>query len=318
MTTKIRTRPALSRAHRPPTVLQRVVKYRTLYLLFLPVAAYFVVFQYWPIVLSFVVAFKDLKLGRGIGRSQWVGFDNFVEIFTDPQLLHVVANTVEISLLRLAFGFVPPIILAVLLHDLSSRVFTKISQTIIYIPHFFSWIIVYGVVFALFSTGSGLINNVLDALGQQRIEFLLSESWFRPLLIGAGVWKEIGWSTIIYLAALATIDDQLYEAAAIDGAGPLQRIRHVTLPALLPVITFVLSINLGFILYAGGEQILAFYNSAVYDVADVIDTWVYREGLGRLQFSVGTAMGLLQSTAGLVLVFGSNYLARRTTGRGIW
>jgi len=300
------------------TVWQRMVAYKTMYLLFLPVAAYFVIFQYWPIVLSFIVAFKDLKLGRGIARSEWVGFENFTEIFTDPQLLHVFSNTVEISLLRLVFGFFPPIILAVLLHDLSSRAFTKISQTIVYIPHFFSWIIVYGVVFALFSTGSGLINNVLDAVGMERIEFLLSEGWFRPVLIGAGVWKEVGWSTIIYLAALATIDNELYEAAAIDGAGPLQRTRHITLPAILPVITFVLSINLGFILYAGGEQIIAFYNSAVYDVADVIDTWVYREGLGRLQFSVGTAMGLLQSAIGLVLVLGANYVARRATGRGIW
>ncbi len=307
------------RVPRPrPSVWQRMVKYRLLYLLFVPVAAYFVIFQYWPIVLSFIVAFKDLKLGRGIFRSEWVGFENFTEIFTDPQLLQVFSNTVEISLLRLVFGFFPPIILAVLLHDLSSRLFTKISQTIIYIPHFFSWIIVYGIVFAMFSTGSGLINNVLDAVGQGRIDFLLSEDWFRPILIGSGVWKEIGWSTIIYLAALATIDDELYEAAAIDGAGPLQRIRHITLPAILPVITFVLTINLGFILYAGGEQILAFYNSAVYDVADVIDTWVYREGLGRLQFSVGTAMGLLQSVVGLVLVLGANYIARRSTGRGIW
>jgi putative aldouronate transport system permease protein len=295
-----------------------MIKYRLLYLLFLPVAAYFVIFQYWPIVLSFIVAFKDLKLGRGIARSPWVGFDNFVEIFTDPQLLQVFSNTVEISLLRLVFGFFPPIILAVLLHDLSTRVFTKISQTIIYIPHFFSWIIVYGIVFAMFSTGSGLINNLLDAVGQQRIDFLLSEAWFRPILIGSGIWKEIGWSTIIYLAALATVDDELYEAAAIDGAGPLQRIRYITVPAILPVITFVLTINLGFILYAGGEQILAFYNSAVYNVADVIDTWVYREGLGRLQFSVGTAMGLLQSIVGLFLVLGSNYVARRATGRGIW
>lgn len=295
-----------------------MVAHRVMYLLFLPVAAYFVIFQYWPIVLSFIVAFKDLKLGRGIARSPWVGFGNFTDIFTDPELLHVFSNTVEISLLRLVFGFFPPIILAVLLHDLSSRVFTKVSQTIIYIPHFFSWIIVYGVVFALFSTGPGLINNVIDAVGHQRIDFLLSESWFRPILIGSGVWKEIGWSTIIYLAALATIDNELYEAAAIDGAGPLQRTRHITIPAILPVVTFVLTINLGFILYAGGEQILAFYNSAVYDVADVIDTWVYREGLGRLQFSIGTAMGLLQSTVGLALVLLANVISRRATGRGIW
>ncbi|MBZ2199527.1 sugar ABC transporter permease [Ruania sp. N2-46] len=303
---------------RPRTVRQRLWRYKFLYLLFLPVFAYYTIFQYWPILLSFIVSFKDLKLGAGIWGSDWVGFQNFAEIFSDPALMNVFSNTVEISLLRLLFGFLPPIILAILFHDVSSRVFKRITQTIVYIPHFFSWIIVYGIVFAMVATGPGLINNALEWFGGERIEFLLSEEWFRPILIASGVWKEVGWSTIIYLAALATIDSELYDAAALDGAGPLRRIWYVTLPAILPVISFVLTINLGFILYAGGEQILAFYNSAVYDTADVIDTWVYREGLGRLQFSIGTAMGLLQSAVGLVLVMLSNTIARRLTGRGIW
>ena len=297
---------------------RRILDHKWLYLMFAPVAIYYVIFQYWPIVLSWIVAFKDVKLGKGILGSDWVGWENFTEIFGDPELINVFSNTVEISLLRLVFGFFPPIILAIMFHDMTTKLFKKVSQTIVYIPHFFSWVIVYGIVFALISTGPGLINNVIDMLGFPRVEFLLSEGWFRPILIASGVWKEIGWSTIIYLAALSTISNELYEAAAIDGAGPLQRIRHITIPSILPVITFVLTINLGFILFAGGEQILVFYNSAVYDTADVIDTWVYREGLGRMQFSIGTAMGLLQSAIGLVLVLTFNAVAKRLTGRGIW
>jgi putative aldouronate transport system permease protein len=297
---------------------QRLGDHKVLFLLFLPVAIYYVVFRYWPIALAWVVAFKDLKLGAGVFESRWVGFGNFVEIFTDPELFHVLVNTVEISGLRLAAGFLPPIVLAIMFHDMVTRRFTAFAQTVVYIPHFFSWVIIYGIVFALFATGTGLVNNALEWLGQGRIDFLLSEDWFRPILIVSGVWKELGWSTIIYMAALATVDPRLYEAAAIDGAGPLQRLRHITIPTIMPVISFVLAINLGFILFAGGEQILMFYNPAVFDTADVIDTWVYREGLGRLQFSVGTAMGLFQAFVGLLLVLSCNWAAKRMTGRGIW
>lgn len=155
-------------------------------------------------------------------------------------------------------------------------------------------------------------------MGLPRVEFFLSEGWFRPILIGSALWKEIGWSTIIYLAALSTIDAQLYEAARIDGAGPIRRIFAVTLPGILPVVTFVLCLSLGNILFAGGEQILLFYNKAVLDTADVIETWVYREGLSRLQFSVGTAVGLFQSLIGMVVILAGNTLAKRYTGRGIW
>jgi putative aldouronate transport system permease protein len=296
----------------------RIKEHRTLYLLFLPVFIYYVLLRYWPIALAWIVAFKDLKLGAGILGSDWVGLENFRTIFQDPELLNVLKNTVEISLLRLAFGFLPPIILAIMFHDMATRIFKFLAQTTVYIPHFFSWVIVYGVVFAFFSTGSGLVNNFLRWLGLNPVEFLLSEGWFRPLLVGSGIWKEVGWGTIIYLGALSTVDPQLYEAAALDGAGPVQRIRYITLPSILPVVTFVFSVSLGFLLYAGGEQILLFYNPAVYPVADVIDTWVYREGLGRLQFSIGTAMGLFQSFVGMILILGSNYVAKRYTGRGIW
>ncbi|WP_217592812.1 sugar ABC transporter permease [Cohnella sp. GbtcB17] len=300
------------------TLWRRIVRHRMLYLMFLPVAVYYIVFRYWPIGLAWIVAFKDLKLGMGVLDSAWVGLDNFRVMFEDPEIVNVLRNTVEISLLRIVVGFFPPIILAIMFHDLSSGRLKKWLQSAVYIPHFFSWVIIFGIVFAFFSTGTGFVNNVLEAMGLPRVEFFLSEGWFRPILIGSALWKEIGWSTIIYLAALSTIDAQLYEAARIDGAGPIRRIFAVTLPGILSVVTFVLCLSLGNILFAGGEQILLFYNKAVLDTADVIETWVYREGLSRLQFSVGTAVGLFQSLIGMVVILAGNTLAKRYTGRGIW
>ena len=227
---------------------RRIVEHRTLFLLFIPVLVYYVLLRYWPISLAWIIAFKDLKLGLGIVNSPWVGLQNFREIFSDPDILRVIRNSVEISVLRIVVGFAPPIILAIMFHDMVLPWFKKTTQTIVYIPHFFSWVVIWGMVFAVFSTGTGLINNLIEWLGFERVEFLLSKRWFRPILIGSALWKELGWGTILYLAALATVDPQLYEAAVLDGAGPLKRIRYVTLPSILPVVTFVLCINLGHLL----------------------------------------------------------------------
>lgn len=297
---------------------KNIKRHKMLYLLFTPVLAYYVLVRYWPIVLSWVAAFKDLKIGAGVFNSKWIGLENFRIIFSGPDLLKVIQNTFEISFLRLLIGFLPPIILAIMFHDMVLDRFRKWCQTIMYIPHFFSWVIVYGLVFAFFSTGTGFVNNLLQTMGMDKVEFLLSSAWFRPILIGSGLWKELGWGTIIYMAAMTSIDKEQFKAAKIDGAGPVKRIIHITFPSILPVISFVLCINLGFILYAGGEQILMFYNSSVYDVADVIDTWVYRVGLGSMRYGVGTAVGLFQSFIGMILVLISNNLSKRYTGNGIW
>jgi putative aldouronate transport system permease protein len=295
-----------------------IVKHRSLYLLFITVMIYFVIFKYWPMLLALVVAFKDFQLGSGVFQSPWVGWQNFQDLYNSPDIPVVIKNTIQISLLRIGIGFFPPIILAILFHDMASIRLKKWLQTFVYIPHFFSWVIVFGVVFGFFSVGAGFVNNVLDMFGFARYEFLLDSSWFRPILIGSALWKEVGWSMIIYLAALATVDAQLYEAAVMDGAGPMKRMLHITIPAILPVVTFVLCINLGFLLNAGGEQILLFYNDAVINTADVIDTWVYRQGLARLQFSLAAAIGLVQSVIGMVLILSSNYIAKKISGRGIF
>ena len=305
-------------ARQPRRLWRKMVRLRALYAMALPVLACFVVLKYWPMLLQFVVALKDYQLGRGIFGSRWVGLRNFVQVFNTTDFLAVLGNTVEISLLRLVFGFFPPLILAILLHDLWSKRFRRVAQTLIYIPHFFSWVIIYGLAYSIFAPGSGMINKLLVSLGSQRIDFLTSPLWFRPLIIGTALFKELGWGTIIYLAALSSIDPQLYEAAAIDGAGPIKRLIHITIPSIQDVIIFLLMIALGFILHAGGEQILLFLSGPTMRVGDIIDTWVYRHGLVNMEFSFATAVGLFQSLFGMVLIIAANYLARRYAGRGLW
>lgn len=302
----------------PRGLWERMKRHAELYLLFLPVALVYIIFRYWDISLGFIAVFKEMRVGQDVWASPWVGLDNFRMIFANPNVVRTIRNTIEISLLRLLFGFAPPIILAIIFHDLVWVRFKRVAQTLVYLPHFFSWVVLYGLVFALFSTGSGLINNLLAALGFQRVEFLLSTGWFRPILIGSDIWKSMGWGSILYMAALTNVDPGLYEAAVIDGAGPLKRIRHISIPSILPVIAFVLTLTIGNILRAGGEQILIFYNEAVFEVADVIETWVVRVGLGRFQFGVGIAVGLFQSVVGLILIVIGNSVSRRLAGRGIW
>ena len=279
---------------------------------------YYCIFRYWPISMGIVISFKDMMIGSTIENAPWVGWENFRYIFSTPSIWQTIINTIRISFLRLVFGFLPPIILAIFLNDLSSQRFKRSCQTIVYLPHFFSWVIMYGIVFALFSSGYGFFNNLRSNIGLERINFLLDTKSWLAILIGSAIWKEIGWGTIIYLAALTAVDPNLYDAAKIDGSGPWRRIYHIAIPSILPVISFMLTLSLGNILNAGFEQVLLFYNSAVYPVADIIDTWVYRVGLGRLQYSVGAAMGIFKALIGMILIIASNSISKKYTGRGIW
>ncbi|WP_233163099.1 MULTISPECIES: sugar ABC transporter permease [unclassified Cohnella] len=302
---------------RRPSLVIRMRRYWFLYLLFVPVIVYYLVFRYYPIFLQGILAFKQYKLSSGIWGSPWVGFDNFTYVFARPDFYNVLENTIVISLLRIAFGFFPPIVLAILLFDLRSSWLRRVSQTILYIPHFFSWVIIYGIVFAMFSN-TGMVNQLITGIGGSEQNFLMAPEWFRPLIVGSGIWKEIGWGTIIYLAALTGIDPSIYEAAKVDGAGPLQRIRHITLPGIRPVVVFLFTLSLGSVLNAGVEQILLFYSPATYEVGDIIDTFVFRQGLNQLQYSMATAVGLFQSVIGLILILSANWLAKRYAGTGIW
>ena len=296
----------------------RLRRYLPIYVLMLLPFAYLLLYRYYPIFLQFVLAFKKYKIKGGIWGSDWVGTANFVKMFTSNNISRLFVNTIRISVLRLVVGFFPPIILSIMLFDMTSERFRRISQSILYIPHFFSWVVIYGIVLVLFQT-EGYINNIRLAMGMERVEYLLLRDYFLPILIGSGLWKGLGWSTIIYLAALTSINPELYEVAKIDGAGPLKRIWHVTLPGIKSVVVFVLVMNLGSILSAAGtEQILLFYGPSNYAVSDVIGTWVYRQGLGKLEYGLSSALAMFESTAGLVMVLISNALARKFAGVGIW
>jgi putative aldouronate transport system permease protein len=254
----------------------------------------------------------------GLWGSPWVGFENYKSLFSIPETSRIIINTVVISLLRLTIGFLPPIVLAVFLFDMTSSFFRRLSQSILYIPHFFSWVVIYAIVQALFQA-SGYFSNIYAVMGGKPTNFLMEIKWFYPLLFGSDLWKELGWGTIIYLAALTNIDPQLYEAARVDGAGPIQRVIHITLPGIFPVIVFCLTIALGNVLNnAGAEQLLLFYSPATYPIGDVIGTWVYRRGLGEFKYSLGAAVAQFNSVAGLILVLFFNKISRKFFGVGIW
>lgn len=272
------------------------------------------VFNLYPIVLQTILSFKDYSLGTGVFNSTWVGLQNFKEIFTTPEMLRVIGNTLYISLLRLVGSTVPPLLLSIFLYDMRMMRTRKAVQTIVYIPHFFSWVIIYAITYA-FLNEEGILNMWTGATGSA----LTDPDWFVPIVIITAIWKELGWGTILYLAALSSVPPELYEAAKLDGAGPWQRVIRITLPNIMPIVMYLLIMNLGQVLKnAGGEQLLLFANSVTRPQALVIDTWLYWDSLGELKYSLGAAMSFFQAGIGLLLVFGCNYLSRKTTGIGMW
>lgn len=298
--------------------VRQVKKYWFLYLLLVVPTIYFFLFEIVPIVYQIILAFKDYTLGNGIAGSQWVGIENFKNIFGDPYMLGVIWRTVWLSLVRLVFNIVPPVILALMIFELGMKRMSKIVQTLTYIPHFFSWVIIYSISSSLLAP-QGLLNAFRQMLGLSSIDFLVEGKYFYPIIILTSVWKGIGWGTILYLAALSSVDPMLYEAAALDGAGPLTKMWYVTLPAVVPVLVFQTILALGNILRgAGGEQLLLFGNNAVKDKALVIDTWLVWFGLQGKQYGVGAAMAFFQSVIGVAMVVGANKLSMKTVGRGLY
>lgn len=299
------------------TLGYRLKKYQLLLPFVVIGICYYVIFNYIPIVWGFLISFKDMKVGNTISNAPWVGMKNYRYILENPEMMKLLVNTLRISIARLIFTFFPPILLTIVIFDIKCTVFKKVAQTIVYLPHFFSWVIIYGIVYAFFS-GTGFVNAILGYAGMSTYDFMASKSAFVPLIVGSQVWKEAGWSTILYFAALTGVSPELYEAAKIDGAGPVARIRAVTLPAMLPVISFSLIMALGNILNNDFEQILLFYNASVYEVADIIDTWVYRVGLGKMQYSIGAAVSMLKAVISLVLILCANASSRKLSGRGMF
>jgi putative aldouronate transport system permease protein len=264
-----------------------------------------------------VIAFQDFSLVRGITGSQWVGFDNFDYLFQSRDFYKVLRNSIVLSVYQIVWGFPAPIVLALMLNEVRHMLFKRVSQTVLYLPHFISWVVLAGMVINFLSPSTGPVNAVIKSLGYEPIPFLLKPEYFRTILVSAEVWKGVGWGTIIYLAAMSSIDPTLYESARIDGAGRFRQIRHITLPGIAPTIVVLLILSVGNILDNGFEQVFLLYNPMTYDVADVFETFTYRIGLidGRLSFAA--AVGLFKAVVGFILIVAANRLAR-LFGKQIW
>lgn len=295
-------------------------KYRFFYLMFLPGLLYFIIFYYIP-MFGVIIAFKDISPFegvRGILSAPWVGFKHFSRFLNSVFFWNLMRNTIVIRGLKLLWGFPAPILLALLLNDVRVGTFKRVVQSISYLPHFISWVVVAGLTFAMLSTEVGLINNIFKPLGIDPIPFLRDERYFRSVLVITDMWKVTGWSSIIYLAAITGIDPELYEAAVIDGANKIQQAWYITLPSIALVIVIQLIFAVGNMLNAGFEQILLLYSPVVYNVADIIDTYVYRVGLQDMEYSFAAAVGVFKSIVALVLLLGTNKVAHKLGYTGIW
>lgn len=285
--------------------------------MFLPVVICLILFNYGPMY-GLVIAFKDYQFMKGIEGSPWVGLKNFRDLLMAPSFREVFRNTIVISLLKLAFGFPAPIILALLLNEVHNRFYKKAVQTVSYLPHFLSWVVLGGLFLQVLSPSGGLVNQIIQLFGGKPVYFLANPHYFLGMLIVTDVWKEAGWGTIVYLAAITSVNPELYESAEIDGAGRFRKIWSITMPAILPVIMTLFILSMGNIVNAGFDQIFNLYNPAVYQVSDIIDTYVYRKGLVGMKYSYASAAGLFKNMISFALVFGTNFVVRKFNENAIW
>jgi putative aldouronate transport system permease protein len=306
---------ARERAQRPSLAVA-IWRHRLLYLMLLVPIIYFAIYRFYPI-LGNVIAFKDYQLQAGIWGSPWAGLKHFQALFNDEIFLRSLNNTIIIAFQKLVFVFPAPIILALFLNEIGSLFYKRFLQTIVYAPHFLSWVIYAAILYVVLSPTSGIVNNVLALLGLSKIAFFQVPSFFQPLVVISSILKESGWAAVIYLASIATIDSQLYEAAHIDGANRWQLMRHVTLPGLATTIMTMLLLQLGFFLSVGFAQIFIMQNNIVLPAGDIIDTFIYRVGIQRGRFDYTTAAGLFNSAVGMVLVLVADRIAKRLGLRGI-
>lgn len=281
------------------------------YLMFLPVCAYFIIFCYLPMY-GVQIAFRQYKPTLGITGSPWVGFENFRRFFNDYYFGRLILNTFLISLYSLLWGFPIPIIFALLLNELQNMRFKKIVQTCSYLPHFISLVVVCSII-RQFSMTNGLFNDIIAALGGKRTPLLSNPANFRTIYIASGIWQSFGWNSIIYLAALSGIDQELYEAARIDGASRLQQVLHITIPGILPTIIILLILNMGSILSVGYEKILLLYSNSTFKTADVISTYTYRKGIEGTEYSYSSAVGLFNSVINVIFLVVSNWISKKAT-----
>ncbi len=297
--------------------LKRYYKYRYMMVMFLPAVVYFIVFKYIPMA-GLSLAFKNFQIKAGIWASPWCGLDNFKMLFQSPAFWQSFRNTLIISAYKLIFGFPAPILFALLLNEVRQSKIKKLIQTVSYLPHFLSWVVLSGICMQFLSPSSGPFNMLLKEMGLDPIFFLGDPNVFRGTLVGTHIWQSIGWGSIVYIAALAGVDVSMYEAADLDGATRWQKMRYITLPTIAPVITIMLILAVGKMMTDDFDQIYNLYNPGVYNVSEVMGTYIYKRGIGNMQYEVATAMGLFQNAIAFVLVIGTNQISKKINEYGLW
>lgn len=297
--------------------LSKVAQNFDMYLLLIPGLVFIILFRYLPMY-GLSIAFEKYNIFKGVTGSPWVGMYYFRKLFSSPQFYQVFRNTLLISIYKIVFTFPIPILIAILLNEIRLISYKRTVQTIIYLPHFLSWVVVSGLVMEFLSPSTGMVNHLIVLMGGKPVSFLMDNHWFRTVLVGSAAWKEVGYSAIIYIASIAGIDPAQYEAAKVDGAGKIKQIIHITIPGLWSIILLMFILRLGSVMEAGTEQILLLYNPTVYSSGDVIGTFVYRTGIAQMDYSYSTAVGLFESVIGFFLVMTGNFISRKSTGRSIW
>ena len=295
-------------------IFKQMKKDRLLYLLLVPGILYFICFHYLPIFQT-KLAFEDFKF---VGSNVWVGLKYFKELFASAAFLDVLRNTIIISSMKMILIFPVPIILSLLINEINSTGYRKYVQSVVFLPHFLSWVVIAGIFISLLSPSQGAINEIVKLVGAEPISFLTEKNWIRWMLVVSEMWRSAGWDSLFYIAAILRINQSLYEAARIDGAGRFKQMIHITLPELKPTIAVLFIMNLGFFMNAGFDQVFNLMNDSVISTIDILDTYVYRIGLINGEISYATAVGLFKGIVGIILIMVSHIVLKKKTGKGIW
>lgn len=304
-------------AEKKQTLRKKLIRSKYLLMMFLPCLAYYLIFKYLP-MFGIVISFKDYNLYKGIWASEWVGLHYYKLFFNSPEVWILLRNTILLGVYKLVFGFPAPIILALLINEVKNMLFKRFVQTVSYLPHFISNVVVAGMVTMFLSPSTGFINKIINNFGFDSIHFMNNPGMFRPIYVLSEIWQHVGWETIIYLAALTSIDPSLYEAADMDGASRMRKLWHVTLPGIASTITILLILNVGRVLEIGFEKVFLLYNPATYSTADILSTFVYRTGLAGGNFSYAAAVDLFTGVVSLIFIYTTNYVSRKVSETSLW
>ncbi|NSW89478.1 MAG: sugar ABC transporter permease [Firmicutes bacterium] len=297
-------------------IIRQWQKNKYVYIMAVPVLLYYIIFHYWPMY-GAIIAFKDFSPSKGILGSPWCGFDHFEMFFTSYYIVRLIRNTLLLSIYNIIFSFPAPIILALMLNEVRNKYYKSLVQTISYLPHFISLVVIIGMVLE-FTSREGLINDIIAIFGIERIPFMIDTKWFRSVYIASDIWQSVGWNSIIYLAALSNINPNLYEAANIDGAGRWRQMLNVTLPGIAPTVIILLILRIGNLMSVGYEKIILMYNPTIYETADVISSFVYRKGILEMSYSYSTAIGLFNSIINFLLLILANTVSRNVSETSLW